>query len=109
MSYDDLFCHDPACDLFNEPQRFRWHPATQWSPTEWVDDPECRGCLGNVEEYPLDVYEELVDCIDWVPSEPEEWTPEERALVEALFKYRARKWAERHAELARPPSERKAA
>lgn len=39
-----LYCHDRTCVAYNEPQPFRWLPTTWDDPSEWYDDPECRGC-----------------------------------------------------------------
>ena len=52
--FDTLYCTDPECRLRNEPQDFQFLPASWDGPSEWVDDPECRACYGDVHEYPLD-------------------------------------------------------
>lgn len=50
MNYETMFCHDPHCRMFNEPQSVAYLPTTYDHPSEWVDDPECSACNGELHD-----------------------------------------------------------
>lgn len=47
------YCHSITCREFGRGQELRYLTASWDGPSEWVDDPECQGCGGDLqEEYP---------------------------------------------------------
>ena len=55
------YCHDITCGMFNVEQDYRYSPTSWESPSEWIDDPECRECFGDVEEHKRDEKELVTD------------------------------------------------
>ena len=51
------FCHNPECDEFGVVQKLT---VSNTHPSNWIDDPECRRCLGKLEQ-------QRPDMTDWVP------------------------------------------
>lgn len=86
-SYQDMYCHNPACVSFNRDVPIRYHPQDWNGPSEWIDNPECYYCYSDLQEEPMDIQvftERLSECL-----EPyEDLTEAQRQLLIELYKAR---------------------
>lgn len=75
----DGFCHDRECELFGIAQKLAVSKPTFYEDSNWIDDPECRMCLGELKQ-------DKPDMTDWEPpgwdeDSGVEWTTVDDALI----------------------------
>ena len=84
------YCHNTECEEFNQPQEFAYRPTTWESPSEWIEDPECRSCYNWCEPDRVPTQDRVAELLDQIavmePIDSFEKSNEIYALVHHFVK-----------------------
>lgn len=78
----EMYCHNPECDDFNQPQEMLVIGATRWDPS-YLDKDYCPGCGEDIHDDALDIDQLASDSIYAL----DETTEHGRDLIKALLQH----------------------